>query len=58
METIEITKTEALVKVNKLKIDHENKKKEIIDLIEQLNEKEKEMELIEVEYMKYIEKLL
>lgn len=51
----QITKTEALVKINSLKLKHEILKKEIIDLTYSLEEKQNELLAIEAEYIKVIE---
>lgn len=51
---MEITKTEALVVVNKLKDRHEQLKKEILDLAVAMKEKEDEMLKLEEEYAKHI----
>lgn len=51
---MEITKTEALVVVNKLKDKHEQLKKEILDLAIAMKEKEEELMKVEEEYAKHI----
>lgn len=50
-----MTKTDALVKINSLKERHESLKKEILDLVTEIEEKETELTKIEFEYVKCIE---
>jgi len=54
----ELTETEVLVKINSLKTKHELLKSEILNLIETIDVKEKELLSVEEEYAKMIEKLM
>jgi len=58
METQELTETELLVRINTLKRQHELLKGDILNIIESLEVKEKELAVIEEEYAKLVEKLI
>lgn len=57
METKELTETELLVKINSLKNKHEILKKEIIDALDLIEQKERELLVVEEEYVKLIGQL-
>jgi replicative DNA helicase len=57
METKELTSTELLVKINSLKDKHEILKKEIIDALQLIEEKEKELLSVEEQYVKLMAQL-
>lgn len=58
METIEMTDTERLVKINSLKAKHDTLKRELLEHIDAIEEKQKEMHLVEEEYVRLMEKLI
>jgi len=58
METKNLTDTEILTRVNSLKVKHENVKKELIDLLVVLEQKEAELNSIEEEYTHLIGKMV
>lgn len=58
METIEMTDTERLAKINSLKDKHESIKREILIHLNELEQKQGELLMIEEEYVKLMEKLI
>jgi hypothetical protein len=53
----EMSETEVLVRINKLKLRHELLKQELMDHITHIEEKEKELDSIESEYVQLIQKI-
>jgi len=54
----QLTETEAIVRMNSLKDKHELLKMEILNLLDSVDIKQKELALVEEEYAKMIEILL
>lgn len=53
-----LTQTEILTRINSLKLRHEVLKQDIIDHVTIIEEKEKELELVEKEYVDLISKIV
>lgn len=58
METIEITDTERLAKINSLKDRHEQLKREILIHLNEIEQKQVELLTVEEEYVRMMEKLI